>query len=180
MSRETFHPSAPGAVEYRADGDRWTLVYVRVLRHPPERVWDALTEPDQVAEWAPYTADRDLGRTGDATLTMIDGDVAQELSAHVTRAERPRLLVYSWGDDLLRWELVPEGAGTRLTLRHTLADRDWLPKVAAGWHLCIDVAERFLDGKPVGPIRGRDAMNHGWQQLHDAYAERLGVGSPMS
>ena len=180
MSRETFQPSAPGAVEYRADGDRWTLTYVRVLRHPPERVWDALTEPGQVAEWAPYTTDRDLGRTGDATLTMIDGEVAQELSAHVTRAERPRLLEYSWGDDLLRWELAPEGAGTRLTLRHTLADRDWLPKVAAGWHLCLDVAERLLDGQPVGPIRGRDAMNHGWQQLHDAYAERLGVGSPMS
>jgi uncharacterized protein YndB with AHSA1/START domain len=180
MSRETFQPSAPGAAEYRADGDRWTLVYVRVLRHPPERVWEALTEPDQVAEWAPYTASRDLGRTGDATLTMLDGDDAQELSAHVTRAERPRLLEYSWGDDLLRWELVPEGVGTRLTLRHTLADRDWLPKVAAGWHLCLDVAERLLDGTPVGPIRGRDAMNHGWQQLHDAYAERLGVGTPMS
>ena len=176
----TFQPSPPTAAEYHADGDRWTLVFVRAMRHPPERVWDALTKPDQVAEWAPYTADRDLGRTGDATLTMIDGDVAQELSAHVTRAERPHLLEYSWGEDLLRWELAPEGAGTRLTLRHTLADRDWLPKAAAGWHLCLDVAERFLDGQPVGPIRGRDAMNHGWQELHGAYAERLGVGSPLS
>src|SRR5262249_2272273 len=77
MSRESFQPSAPGGEEYHADGDRWTLVYVRALRHPPERVWDALTEPDQVAEWAPFTASRDLGRTGDATLTMIDGDDAQ-------------------------------------------------------------------------------------------------------
>jgi hypothetical protein len=45
--------------------------------------------------------------------------------------------------------------------------------VAAGWHLCLDVAERMLDGEPIGPIRGQDAMNHGWQELHDAYAERL-------
>jgi hypothetical protein len=50
----------------------------------------------------------------------------------------------------------------------------------AGWHLCLDVAERLLDGQPVEPIRGQDAMNQGWQELHDAYAERLGVGSTSS
>ena len=61
MSRPTFEPSPPDAVEYHAEGDRWTLVFVRVLRHGPEKVWDALTDPDQVAQWAPYTADRDLG-----------------------------------------------------------------------------------------------------------------------
>jgi hypothetical protein len=48
-----------------------------------------------------------------------------------------------------------------------------LPKVAAGWHLCLDVAERLLDGRPIGPIRGEDARNHGWEELHDAYAEKL-------
>jgi uncharacterized protein YndB with AHSA1/START domain len=180
MSRPAFEPSPPAAVEYRAEGDRWTLVFVRVLRHGPEKVWDALTDPEQVAQWAPYTADRDLGIVGDATLTMIDGDTRQPLEASVTLAQRPWLLEYSWGDDLLRWELSPKDSGTRLTLRHTLADQDWLPKVAAGWHLCLDVAERMLDGAPIGPIRGHDAMNHGWQELHDAYAERLGVGSTMS
>jgi hypothetical protein len=48
-----------------------------------------------------------------------------------------------------------------------------LPKVAAGWHLCFDVLEHLLDGDPVGPIRGRAAMEHGWQDLHDMYAEQL-------
>jgi uncharacterized protein YndB with AHSA1/START domain len=175
MSRSTFQPSEPAAVEYHAEGDRWTLVFVRVLRHAPDRVWEALTEPEQLAEWAPYATDRDLGSTGDATLTMIDGETAEELATHVARAERPRLLEYSWGDDLLRWELAPEGAGTRLTLRHTLADEGFVPKVAAGWHLCLDVAERLLDGQPIAPIRGQDALNYGWQELHDTYAEQLGV-----
>jgi uncharacterized protein YndB with AHSA1/START domain len=169
-----FEPSAPAEVERRADGDRWTLVFVRVLRHAPERVWAALTEPAQLGAWAPFTADRDLGRTGNATLTMIDGDVTEDLPASVRRAEPPTLLEYTWGTDLVRWRLEPVDAGTRLTLEHTLHDRDWVPKVAAGWHLCLDVAERLLDGDPVGPIRGEDAKNHGWDRLRDAYAEGLG------
>ena len=66
-------------------------------------------------------------------------------------------------------------AGTRLTLAHTVGDREWVPKVAAGWHLCLDVAERLLAGQPIEPIRGHDAMNYGWERLHDAYAEALGI-----
>ena len=161
--------------EYHAEDDDWTLVFVRELRHPPEKVWAALTERAQVGEWAPFTSDRDLSTPGDARLTMIDGDLSEDLPAKVTRAERPALLEYSWGDDRLRWELAATESGTELTLRHTIADRDFLPKAAAGWHLCLDVMEHLLDGDPVGPIRGRDAMKHGWEDLHDAYARELGI-----
>ncbi|GAA4209377.1 SRPBCC family protein [Actinocatenispora rupis] len=151
----------------------WALVFVRELRHAPERVWAALTEPGQLAAWAPYTADRDLAATGDATLTMIDGEDGQDLAATVSRSEPPTLLEYTWGDSLLRWELAPAGGGTRLTLRQTLAEPEWASKIAAGWHLCLDVAEHLLDGDPVPPIRGMDAMNHGWTELNTAYGERL-------
>jgi uncharacterized protein YndB with AHSA1/START domain len=169
----SFQPSPLATAEYRADGDRWTLIFTRELRHPPEKVWAALTEADQVGAWAPFVTERDLDEPGDTTLTMVDGDTREPMPASVTRVEPPRLLEYTWGDDRLRWELEPGGPGTRLTLRHTLADRDWLPKVTAGWHLCLDVAERLLDGDPIPPIRGEDAMNYGWQELNDAYAERL-------
>jgi uncharacterized protein YndB with AHSA1/START domain len=169
----TYEPSPLAEVDSQASGDQWTLVFVRDFRHPPERVWGALTDPAQLSEWAPFVADHDLGTTGEATLTMIDGDTAEDMPASVQRAEPPHLLVYSWGKDLLRWELAATPAGTRLTLSHTLEDRDWLPKVAAGWHLCLDVAEHLLDGEPMGPIRGSDAKKYGWDELHDAYAAKL-------
>ncbi len=175
MDRDTFEPSPLAEVDYRASDDRWTLVFVRDLRHPPEKVWATLTEPARVGEWAPYTVDRDLGTVGDATLTMIDGETPQDLKTTVLRAERPTLLEYTWGTDLLRWELAATDSGTRLTLRHTVADRDWVPKVAAGWHLCLDVAEHLLDGHPIAPIRGMDALNYGWEKLNDAYAEKIGI-----
>ena len=152
----------------------WVLVVTRDLRHPPATVWSALTEPEQLAAWAPFTAGRDLGGTGEATLTMIDGAEQVDLPATVTRVEPPALLEYSWGEDTLRWELVATGAGTRLTLRHRVGSRDDLARAAAGWHLCFDVLERLLAGDPVPPIRGHDALEHGWTELHDRYAAQLG------
>jgi uncharacterized protein YndB with AHSA1/START domain len=175
MQPDTFEPSPLAEVGHHAGDEGWTLTFVRELSHPPEKVWTALTDPAHLAEWAPYTTDRDLARPGAATLTMIDGDTAEELAATVIRAERPTLLEYSWGDDVLRWDLTATASGTRLVLRHTLKDRDWLPKIAAGWHLCLDVAAHLLDGDPIGPIRGGDAVNYGWNELNAAYCDKLGI-----
>ncbi|MFI5924953.1 SRPBCC family protein [Micromonospora sp. NPDC051543] len=173
MDRDAFRPTPPA--EARAEhADRGTtLVFVRDLRHPPGAVWAALTDPAQLAQWAPFLADRDLGSPGAAVLTLVDGETSVQQTAAVRRAEPPHLLEYTWGDDLLRWELTASGSGTRLTLRHTVAEPGALPMVAAGWHLCLDVADRLLDGDPVGPIRGAEAKDFGWPALRDAYAERL-------
>jgi uncharacterized protein YndB with AHSA1/START domain len=155
------------------DGDAWTLIFVRDLRHPPEAVWQALTDPAEIDRWAPFAASRDLGSTGDATLTMVDGDRRDDLPATVRRAEAPTLLEYTWGTDLLRWELDAVDGGTRLTLRHTMTDRDTGAMAAAGWHLCVHQLDRLLDGEPVQAVRGGAAMAHGWAELRAAYAAEL-------
>jgi hypothetical protein len=109
---------------------------------------------------------------------MIDGDTAEDIPVTVRHAQAPTLLEYSWGTDLLRWELAATGTGTRLTLSHTVEDPDWLSKVAAGWHICLDVAERLLDGAPIAPIRGEAAREHGWDELSQAYAGKLSIEQP--
>ena len=170
-----MNPTPVAPVDRLPDADRWTLVFVREFRHPREKVWAALTDPAQLDAWSPFRPDRNLASTGAATLTMVDGDEEVPLPANVLRAEPPELLEYTWDDDLLRWELAETGGGTRLTLHHSLRTEDLLPKVAAGWHLCFDVAEHLLDGHPVATVRGQEAMNHGWQDLHDTYAAKLGI-----
>jgi uncharacterized protein YndB with AHSA1/START domain len=154
--------------------DDWTLIFVRDLRQGPAVVWTALTDPAELDQWAPFAAAADLSRVGDTTLTLVDGPDRTDLPATVLRAEPPTLLEYTWGDDRLRWELEPSGAGTRLTLRHILAKPDADAMVAAGWHLCLLVLRRLLDGNPIGVIRGREAMDYGWEALRDGYAEKLG------
>jgi uncharacterized protein YndB with AHSA1/START domain len=136
-------------------------------------VWTALTDPAQLAKWSPFTPDRDLSHTGAATLTMTEGEISHDGPALVTRADAPRLLEYTWGDDHLRWELEAIESGTLLTLRHTVQGPEWLSKVAAGWHICLVVAEHLLDGDEIGPITGQNARNYGWDQLNDAYADRF-------
>jgi|GEM_PF-2852444 len=45
---------ASGAQIQKRDGESWTLVLVRTMRHPPERVWQALADPAALREWAPF------------------------------------------------------------------------------------------------------------------------------
>lgn len=175
MNPEDFDAGPLAEVALLADADRPTVVFVRHLRHSPATVWNALTDPEQLRAWSPFTADRNLGTTGPATLRMVDGEDVVDLPGAVTQADAPKLLEYTWGTDLLCWQLDAIETGTRLTLHHRVQSRDMAPKVAAGWHLCLVVAEHALDGEPIGPIVGQDAMRYGWQDLRDAYAEQLGI-----
>ncbi|WP_433718719.1 SRPBCC family protein [Actinoplanes sp. CA-051413] len=168
-----FDPGPLADATVVADGGSWTLIFVRALPHPPEKVWAALTDPERLDQWAPFAAAGDLSRPGETTLTMVDGPDRTDLPATVLRADAPTLLEYTWGDDLLRWELTPADGGTTLTLRHTFAKRDEAPMFLAGWHLCVAVLARLLAGDPVGVIRGRDATAHGWEELRAAYAQKL-------
>jgi uncharacterized protein YndB with AHSA1/START domain len=172
--RAGYRPGSAGEahVEEERDG-RYTLVYVRRLGRAPERVWGALTHPEALREWAPFDATHDLGTPGTTTLTLAGGDRPIDLPSHVRRAEAPRRLEYTFGTDVLRWELEPAGGGTRLTLRHTVNDWHFVPKVAAGWQICLDVAERYLAGRPIGRIVADEAKRFEWERLRAEYALHL-------
>jgi uncharacterized protein YndB with AHSA1/START domain len=171
--RDAYVPGPAAGAEIRKDGDAWTLVLVRDLRHAPAKVWDALTDPAQLREWAPFDVDRSLATPGPVKLSTTGAP--QVLETRVTRADAPRLLEYDWGGQALRWELEPLGSGTRLTLWHGI-DRRYIAMGAAGWHVCLDVLDRSLAGEPIGRIVAGDALAHpGWQRLHAEYARQFGV-----
>ena len=177
-SREKYSPGAAAGAEVRKNGNEWTLVLVRELRHPPRKVWQALTEPEHLREWAPFDADRNLDSAGPVQLSTVGTPTPQVSATSVKRAEAPRLLEYSWGGNDIRWELEPLGSGTRLTLWHNI-DRGFISMGAAGWHICFDVLDRLLAGQPIGRIVGPEAMKFGgWQRLNAEYAEQFGVATP--
>ncbi|NUO64814.1 MAG: SRPBCC family protein [Gemmatimonadaceae bacterium] len=175
-TREQYLPGSPAGAEVKKDGESWTLVLVRDLAHPPAVVWEALTDPAHLREWAPYDSDRSLGKVGTATLTTVGAPQPHVTEARITRADAPSVLEFNWGGQDIRWELKPLGAkGTRLTLWHNI-DRRYIAMGAAGWHICLDVMQRALDGHPVGRIVGPDAMKFGgWQRLNAEYSKQFGV-----
>jgi uncharacterized protein YndB with AHSA1/START domain len=175
MRKRDYQPGEPGNARAERDGDRWTLVFVREFSHAPAKVWTAITDPNEIREWAPFEAARSLAIPGQSTLLMAGGTPDDTSIVDVRRAEEPVLLEFSWGEDLLRWELVAIPGGTRLTLRHTVADRSWVSKTAAGWHICFDVLALALDGTPIGRIVGNEAREYDWERLDSAYAAAFGI-----
>jgi len=170
IDREPYTPGPASGAQVRKEGEKWTLILVRELRHAPEKVWRALTDPAHLREWAPFVPDGSLGTAGaNVNLTWVGTGRAQATT--VTRADAPDLLEY--GD--IRWELEPLGAGTRLTLWHKI-DRRFVSWGAAGWHICFDVLDRLLAGQPIGRIAGADAMKSSyWQRLNAEYARQFGT-----
>jgi uncharacterized protein YndB with AHSA1/START domain len=176
--RDQYTPGPASGAEVRKDGEQWTLVLVRELAHPPAKVWDALTDPEHLRQWAPFDANRNLASVGTAQLTTVGTPQPMVSETQVKRADAPKLLEYNWGGQDIRWQLEPLAAGTRLTLWHNI-DRRFIAMGAAGWHICFDVLERSLGDQPLGRIVGPDAMKFGgWQRLHAEYAQQFGVELP--
>jgi uncharacterized protein YndB with AHSA1/START domain len=176
--RSRYAPGPANIARVDQDGENWTLVVVRELRHAPEKVWQALTDPAQLREWAPFDADANLGAAGvSAKLTTVGAPTRHVTETIVTRADAPRLLEYNWGNHEMRWQLEPLAGGTRLTL-WTNIGRRYMAMGAAGWQICFDVLDHLLGGLPLGRIVGPEALKFGWQQLHADYARQFGIEAP--
>jgi uncharacterized protein YndB with AHSA1/START domain len=141
--------------EILRDRDRYGLRYERRLRHPPEKVWRALTESEALRHWMP--ADMLGERRAGADLLFafwpahvqrfdIPSDQAV-LAGRMLTWQPPHLLEYSWDADVLRFELEPDGEGTRLVFTTWLGDTDQYPAdgTAAGYHAALDQLAELLD-----------------------------------
>ena len=179
LEREQYTPGPARGAQVRKDGEKWTLILVRELRHSPEKVWQALTDPAHLREWAPFDADGNLGAVGATVkLTTVGAPAPRVTETTVTRADPPEVLEYKWGVFDMRWELEDLGGGTRLTLWTNIGHR-FISMGAAGWHICFDVLERLLAGEPIGRIVGPEAMKFGgWQRLNAEYAKQFGIETP--
>ena len=177
--RDQYTPGPASGAQVKKDGEMWTLVLTRELRHKPEKVWRALTEPAHLREWAPFEADRNLDKAGTTVkFSWVGAPSSRDSEIKITRADAPKVLEYNWGDANTRWELEPFAGGTRLTMWHAL-DRRFIAMGAAGWHICFDVLDRLLSGIPIGRMAGAEVMKfEGWQRLHKEYAKQFGIEMP--
>jgi uncharacterized protein YndB with AHSA1/START domain len=97
------------------------------LAHPPAAVWAALTTAEGLGTWfGDKGAEIDL-RPGGAARLSWDGGMTVDL--RVERVEPPAAFAFTWPVDglpdgdprrtLVEFTLVPDGAGTRLTVIET-------------------------------------------------------------
>jgi uncharacterized protein YndB with AHSA1/START domain len=142
-------------------GTRPAVRLERRLPDPPSVVWQAITDRAQLKAWFPCDVIVDGGRwaAGAAISFPFPPEVIEmTLTGTVLAVDEPKLLSYTWGDqETLRFELYPEGDGTRLVLTDQL-EASWAARNAAGWDDCLD----RLAGLPVEP----DA----WRRRFAAYS----------
>src|SRR5260370_39394906 len=93
LEREQYTPGPARGAQVRKDGEKWTLILVRELRHSPEKVWQALTHPAHRREWAPFEADGCLGTIGTTVkLTTVGAPRLHGSGTTPTRADATKLL----------------------------------------------------------------------------------------
>jgi uncharacterized protein YndB with AHSA1/START domain len=131
----------------------------RVLPDPPPVVWRALTEREQLRSWFPCDVIVSGGRWEiGATITFPFPDAIHlTLTGVVLEVDEPHAIAFTWGDDTLRFELSPEGDGTRLVLIDELPPES-AARNAAGWEQCLD------------RLTGVEPAADGWQPRFERYA----------
>jgi uncharacterized protein YndB with AHSA1/START domain len=172
---DTQTASPMGTRQALEDG-RVALRFERVLPHAPDRVWRALTHEDQLRGWFPAEVDLDQPTGTELTFRPTKEQKARfdlpepaGSNGEITRADRPRMLEYAWDDEVLRWELEPEGRGCRLVFTNIVEDRGATASIAAGWHAGLEVLEAQLNGRPIDWLPWDRA-----EALNESYAERFG------
>ena len=128
----------------------------RYLPDPPPVVWQAITDRAQLKEWFPCDVIVEGGRweVGAAITFPFPAEVIDmTLTGTVLAVDEPKLLSYTWGEDeTLRFELQPEGEGTRLVLIDQLQASS-AARNAAGWEDCLDRLAGLPGEKDAWPRR---------------------------
>ena len=148
--------------------DQDTIVSEIQVAAPPERIFRALTDADELQNWfrnpecPPKFWKMDArigGKYSYATehgSVVVNGVTAFECHGDILEYDPPRLLVYTWianwHDDpnsstVVRWELTPMGNGTNVRVTHSglghlpIARQDY----SGGWPGVVEQLKKFVE-----------------------------------
>ena len=161
-----------GVLETREDGKR-VVRFERQLGHPVERVWAALTEPDQlIAWWGEAEVDLAGGAFTVRWLNTDDAGNSVVMRARITELDPPHVLeIAGEPHGVLRFELRADDGGTVLSFTSTLElPDDYRAKVLAGWHCHLDFLAGALEGRRADLVNVADGP---WAAIHERYAAAL-------
>jgi len=166
-----------GTVRNTDDG-RLVLRLERHLSHSPERVWSAITKVSEFPAWFPGLVSQDLTEGAKLRFDMtpdqrehmgIPDDEDMSSEGEVVVHDAPHVLEYTWGAEILRWELTADGDGTVLVYTDVFDDRELAAQTGSSWHAVLDLLEAHLDGRGAGTVWELEAA------VHDEYQRTVQV-----
>ncbi|NBH09219.1 SRPBCC family protein [Amycolatopsis sp. SID8362] len=155
------------------DEDRPALRLERRLKHAPEHVWRAITDPAELEHWFPAKVDVELRDGGAIRFTFPGEDTST--TGRVVTADPPREFTFVWNDDTLRWLITEDGDGSLLEFTHTFGRGEpaiaklAAGRTAAGWDVCLDALDARLSG-------GEAEQPSNWHARMASYVDEFGLG----
>ena len=139
------------------DGNFATLTFVRLYRHAPEHVWNAIATPEGLAEWLMCTHALIEARVG-GRIELVSGPAGYRSTGKILVWEPPRVLEYEWNiapvpemphgeSAIFRYELAPAGDSTRLVVTYRRITKQTARGFLPGLHAFLDRLEAQLDGR---------------------------------
>lgn len=160
---------------------RPALRFERRYPHPIERVWRAVTEPDELSRWFPanVVGDRSVGaalvfdddaqRAADREAGQPTREDGPPIRGRVVTFDPPNVFSFTWGGELLRFELSADGGDTVLLFTHLLSHQSVAARNGAGWHACLAELGRLLGHQPADGEAEGD-----WMAVYRDYLRRVG------
>jgi uncharacterized protein YndB with AHSA1/START domain len=150
------------------EGERPAVRLERHLPDPPKVVWQAITDREQLKSWFPcdVVVSGGIWRVGAAISFPFPSEVIDmTLTGEVLAVDEPTLLVFTWGEETLRFELTEHDGGTHLVLIDELPPGA-AARNAAGWDECLD--------RLTGAVPAPDAWKTRFTRYSAAFEPALG------
>jgi uncharacterized protein YndB with AHSA1/START domain len=172
---QAFGPEATRDARLVREGGRQILSFDRILHHPPQAIWEALTTPEGLARWMQSQVEVTPGAGGRIHFVFQDG--VSTMTGDIVDWDPPHRFAFTWnekatsGDSVVRFDLFDDPTGCRLRLTHDMAESVNAIEFASGWHWHLD----GLDGAAGGEATAWNAQR--WRVLDKMYAVTLKLGA---
>jgi uncharacterized protein YndB with AHSA1/START domain len=138
------------------------FVYVTYIRTTPEKLWEALTNPEFIRQYWFGARQESEWRVGSSWKAFApDGEMWD--SGEILQVDRPRRLVLSWlhehfpdmhaeGSSRLTYDLEPTGTMVKFTLTHEIdvVGSKLIEGVSNGWPMILASLKSLLEtGQPL-------------------------------
>ena len=165
MTEASVLQGLPAARFEESPGLYAVVVFELAFDFPVERVWAAVTEPDELAHWFPSKVSAELRRGG--RIEFSEDPNVPPTCGEVTDVQRLARFAYTWGEDEIVQELTSADGATTLHFVHVLGARDTAARTAAGWTVCLQELVKHLAGSTGGGPHSGSATP--WLPIYEEY-----------
>ncbi|WP_102345653.1 SRPBCC family protein [Bacillus sp. Marseille-P3661] len=142
--------------------NKYIATFIRHWDYSVGEVWSWLTENDKLEKWFSELEIDDLSEGGIIKFDMQDGTFEE---MKITNLKVFSVLEFTWGEDLVRFELEEKNNGCRLLLIEEINKVSMhTPKDLAGWHVCLDVIHALLNSESI-------CRQPEWEKWYEQYAK---------